>query len=118
MDILIALVGFVIGLAVMVYVLRPIGIASGDEIDWGKVGLFFGVMLLGVFSREAYNVLVSTSNASFNWTSVAIAGLVSPMLFGLFFTGQNEELELTIPNLVLAYQNGFFWNSILETIGS
>ena len=71
------------------------------------------LMLLGMLAREAYNVLVN--NRSFNWTSLALAAIVSPIVFGGIY-GSLGSLKLDVPTIVLAFQNGFFWNAIFEGI--
>ncbi len=81
---------------------------------WLKVGLFYVLMLLGMLAREAYNMLVS--GKPFNWVSIAIAAIVSPMIFGAVY-GSIGSLDIDVPSIVLAFQNGFFWNSIFEGLG-
>lgn len=81
--------------------------------DWRKVAVFFGLMILGMLAREAYNSLVNGKN--FNWTSFLIACVVSPIVFGTIHSTLGS-LEITVPSIVLSFQNGFFWNSIFENI--
>jgi uncharacterized membrane protein len=71
-------------------------------------------MILGMLAREAYNALVNAK--SFNWTGFAIAAIVSPMVFGAVY-GSLGDLKVNVPSVVLAFQNGFFWNSIFEGLG-
>jgi hypothetical protein len=87
--------------------------ALTTETDWIKVGVFFVLMLIGMLAREAYNMLVH--NRPFNWTSLAIAAVVSPIVFGGVY-GSLGGLEIDPPSVILAFQNGFFWNSIFEGI--
>jgi hypothetical protein len=91
------------------------GIAiRGRSTNWRKAGLFFTLMLAGMLAREAYNMLVESK--SFNWVSLAIAALVSPIVFGSVYS-QVADLPIDIPAAVLSFQNGFFWNSIFENVG-
>jgi hypothetical protein len=85
-----------------------------DRGYWGKAALFFILMLIGMLAREAYNMLVAGKN--FNWVSLAIAAIVSPIVFGGVY-GQLGTLEIDVSSTTLAFQNGFFWNSIFEGIG-
>jgi hypothetical protein len=90
-----------------------IGIAESTE-NWTKVAVFFSLMLLGMLAREAYNAL--TSGKPFNWTSLAIGAIVSPMVFGAVYSTFGA-LNIDVPTVVLAFQNGFFWNSIFAGLG-
>lgn len=81
--------------------------------NWLYVAVFYGVMLLGMLAREIYNALLN--NKPFNKISFGIAALVSPIVFGGVY-GSLGKLELNVPSVVLAFQNGFFWNSIFEKI--
>ena len=81
--------------------------------NWLGVFLLFGLMIVGMLAREAYNSLVN--GRAFNWTSLALAAIVSPIVFGGIY-GSLGNLTVDVPTTVLAFQNGFFWNSIFEGI--
>jgi hypothetical protein len=114
MQITIGIIGLVLSLGVTILVVRRLDLRTKAKIEWNKVALFYGLMLLGMLAREGYNALVKT-DASFNWTGLGIAAIVSPIVFGAIYANLGN-LEVTIPSLVLAFQNGFFWNSIFESI--
>jgi hypothetical protein len=116
MEILIGLVGVFFGFLITVYVVRITSLkaARGGRDYWLKMAIFFLLMVLGMLAREAYNSLVHTR--SFNWISLGLAGLVSPMIFGAVYSGLGN-LDIKVPSIVLAFQNGFFWNSIFEGLG-
>ena len=116
MWIAIGIIALVVSLVITFYTVRrttPRDERGGKEY-WLKVGLFFLLMVLGMAARELYNALVNTK--SFNWISFSIAAIVSPMVFGAVY-GSLGNMDITVPTVVLAFQNGFFWNSIFEGIG-
>ncbi len=116
MWIAIGIAALVIAFAITFYIVRGMTVKGeqGGKEYWLKVGLFFILMVLGMLAREAYNSLVNSK--PFNWISFAIAAIVSPMIFGAVY-GSLGNLEINVPSVVLAFQNGFFWNSIFEGLG-
>ncbi|MFC2043457.1 hypothetical protein ACFLUA_04835 [Chloroflexota bacterium] len=110
--IIVVIVALVVSFGITVYFRRSI--LREEETDWGKAAIFFILMLLGMLAREVYNMLVN--GKEFNWTGLAIASVVSPIVFGAVFS-QVGTLQITVPSTTLAFQNGFFWNSIFEGIG-
>lgn len=114
MSATLALLALLISFAITAYTVRRTRIESTDEnTDWGRVALFFGLMLLGILAREGFNALVNQK--AFNWTSLGIAAIVSPIIFGGIY-GRLGSLKVDVPTTVLAFQNGFFWNAIFESI--
>lgn len=114
MQIFIGIAGLILSLGVTTLVVRRLDMKVAPKIEWRKVALFYGLMLVGMLAREGYNALIKTGS-SFNWTSLGVAGIVSPIVFGAVYANLGN-LEITIPSIVLAFQNGFFWNSIFESI--
>ena len=111
-----AIIALIVAFAFTWFTVRrtTIQAAQAGKEYWLKVGLFFILMVLGMLAREGYNALVN--GKTFNWTSFAIAAIVSPMVFGAVY-GSLGNLEINVPSVVLAFQNGFFWNSIFENLG-
>lgn len=104
-------------LIIHVFMVREFSMVTRDVeggVNWLMVLIFFGVMLLGILGREAYNMLVNQK--PFNWTSMAIAFIVSPMIFGVVY-GVLGNLKVDVPSVINAFQNGFFWNTIFEGLG-
>ncbi len=114
MEIYIGIAGLILSLGITTLVVRRLDMKVTAKIEWRKVALFYGLMLLGMLAREGYNALVK-AESSFNWTGLAIASIVSPIIFGAVYNNLGN-LEITVPSIVLAFQNGFFWNSIFESI--
>ena len=114
MSTILALVALLVSFVITAYTVRRTRIASADmATDWGRVVLFFGLMLLGMLAREGFNALANQKE--FNWTSLGIAAIISPIVFGGIY-GSLGRLKVDVPTTVLAFQNGFFWNAIFESI--
>jgi hypothetical protein len=75
--------------------------------------VLFVAMMLGALGRELYSMLLN--KASFNWISLAMAVIVSPIVFAAVHKSGND-VPVDLIRLCLAFQNGFFWNSIFESI--
>lgn len=88
--------------------------ARAGSTYWLKVGLYYLLMVLGMAARELYNTLAHA--AKFNWVSFAIAAIVSPVCFGAIYD-RLLNMDLGLPSLLLAFQNGFFWNAVFEGLG-
>ena len=114
MSTTLALVALLVSFAITAYTVRHKRVESAEEgTDWGRVVLFFGLMLLGMLAREGFNALVNQK--TFNWTSLGIAAIISPIVFGGIY-GSLGRLKVDVPTTILAFQNGFFWNTIFESI--
>ncbi len=116
MWVAIGIIALVISFGITYYFVRkntPQNERRGTEY-WLKIGLFFGVMVGGMAARELYNALVH--NQKFNWMSFAIAAIVSPLCFGAIYD-RLVGMDIGLPSLLLAFQNGFFWNSVFEGFG-
>jgi hypothetical protein len=119
----IGIVALVLGLVITYFVVQELTVVripisrTGGKLPvnyWPKSALFFSLMLSGILAREAYNSLVNKK--PFNWTSLAIAALVAPIVFcGIF--DKFENLLVEVPTIAVAFQNGFFWNSVFEGLG-
>ena len=113
---IVAIVSLVIALGITYLTVRATTVKAmqkGKEY-WLKIGLFYLLMALGMLAREGYNALVN--GKPFNWTSLAVAAIVSPMIFGGIY-GSLGNLPIDVLSVVLAFQNGFFWNTIFEGLG-
>jgi hypothetical protein len=113
--IVVAIVAAVVALVLTVLLHRR-WIAREKEVSINPDDIYFFIaMLLGMLGREAYNMLLKGSK--FNWVSLAMACIVSPLIFGAVHKAVGQ-VDVTLPSLCLAFQNGFFWNSIFEAIST
>ena len=107
-------IAMVLSFGITTYVVRKLQTDRlTNKTNWLYVAVFYGLMLLGMLAREAYNALLN--DKPFNKIGFGIAALVSPIVFGGIY-GSLGNLEINVPSVVLAFQNGFFWNSIFEKI--
>lgn len=117
MNLILIIIALIASLVIHFFIVRKFSVVIRDAekaVDWFMVLIFFGVMLLGILGRELYNHLVNQK--PFNWTSVVIAFIVSPMIFGVVY-GVLGNLKVDVPSVICAFQNGFFWNTIFEGLG-
>ncbi|MGI0011503.1 MAG: hypothetical protein ACREAE_08900, partial [Nitrosopumilaceae archaeon] len=84
MAVTIGIVGLVLSFGITAYVVGSwIPTDHLAETEWRQVAVFFGLMLLGMLARAVYDSLVNKK--TFNWISLAIAGIVSPIVFGAVY---------------------------------
>jgi hypothetical protein len=69
-------------------------------------------MLLGIVAKELWDNLQSTGSPSLNYMRVISAMIVAPLVFAGFYQ-QFKRRGLSLPILALAFQNGFFWRTVL-----
>jgi hypothetical protein len=79
-------------------------------------GIAAGFTTLGIVSKMLFDILwpdASAKGASLNWKHGLAAMLVAPIVvFGVFET--LIKIESTIIAVLFCYQNGFFFQTILE----
>ena len=110
MSTFLVVVALAVSFGIMTFVVRRLAPrVGGTGTDWKKVGVFYGVMLLGMLASELYNSL--TKNQPINWTGLIAPLLVSPIIFGIVYSSLGN-LEINVPSLVLSFQNGFFWSAV------
>ncbi len=114
MSTLTLVLAFVVSIAITSYFVRRLSArAEKSGTDWRRVGIFFVVMLLGMLAREAFDSV--TKKQQFNLGDLVVPLLISPIIFGLIY-GNLGSLEINVPSLVLAFQNGFFWSALWEGV--
>jgi len=72
----------------------------------------FAAMLLGILAKEFSDSLHTNGQLSLNLTRVLGAVIVAPLVFAGFYQ-QFKWRGLSLPVLALAFQNGFFWRTVL-----
>ena len=102
-----------------VFVLKPdYLIIKGEEnflskIPWLEIGLYF-IMLLGMASKYLFDAIgeKKRKKIKFNKWQFTKPFLVSPMIFGAVYAMIPETTSAFLL-LIFAYQNGFFWHTVL-----
>jgi hypothetical protein len=120
-QLLIAAGVFALALAVYVGVeiMRvPPGVDKGrgeqllEEITWFE-GLLYAVMLMGMASKVMLDAMNRKRGVKFNKHGFLKPLLVSPIVFGAVYGAAGDEAS-SILLLLLSYQNGYFWQSVLN----
>jgi hypothetical protein len=91
-------------------------ITKGDifaKIPWLEIGLYF-IMLLGMASKYLYDAIgeKNRKKIKFNKWQFLKPFFVSPMIFAAVYSTIPESTS-TFLLLIFAYQNGFFWHTVL-----
>src|SRR5262245_65966184 len=73
----------------------------------------FAVMILGMVGKLYYDHL--TKNAVFSLTQILLPVIVAPMVYGAIYGALRSSTDV-IPALILAFQNGFFWQDVFRGI--
>jgi hypothetical protein len=95
------------------------GITKGDffaKIPWLEIGLYF-IMLLGMVSKYLYDAIgeKNRKKIKFNKWQFIKPFLVSPMIFIAVYSMIPETTSAFLL-LIFAYQNGFFWQTVLYKV--
>ena len=95
------------------------GITKGDffaKIPWLEIGLYF-IMLLGMASKYLYDAIGERNRKKikFNKWQFIRPFLVSPMIFIAVYSMIPETTSAFLL-LIFAYQNGFFWQTVLYKV--
>jgi hypothetical protein len=116
----------IIILGTLLYVLIDIfilqsrnGITKGDffaKIPWLEIGLYF-IMLLGMASKYLFDAIgeKKRKKIKFNKWQFIKPFLVSPMIFVAVYS-MTPETTSAFLLLIFAYQNGFFWHTVLYKV--
>ena len=86
---------------------------SGFPVSWVLTVMFLGV-LLGIAAKVLFE------KRTFHWTDFARPAAISPIvllpLIGTLDSGDVQLLQL-VSLFILAFQNGFFWQKVIENVG-
>jgi hypothetical protein len=92
-----------------------------------KHAILFVVMLLGMVTNYFFELVQARIKAKesngqvqlpkFIWEKLVLPLLIAGILFGYFWGEHSHEpMELTV--ILISYQNGFFWQTILAKLKS
>ncbi|UCH94863.1 MAG: hypothetical protein JSV88_32040 [Candidatus Aminicenantes bacterium] len=95
------------------------GITKGNffaKIPWLEIGLYF-IMLLGMVSKYLFDAIgeKKRKKIKFNKWQFIKPFLVSPMIFAAVYA-MIPETTSALLLLIFAYQNGFFWHTVLYKV--
>ena len=80
------------------------------------LAIVFLAMVLGMLGKAYYDRLLIGKGATMpDLGTLAIPLIVSPMIFGVIFSA--VKTTEVVPALILAFQNGFFWQDIFSGLG-
>jgi hypothetical protein len=87
---------------------------KGGLVITKEVKLYLGVAG-GVAARPIYDALINSTSVA--WPLV-LAGIIASVLIfpGVYDKGELNRGPLTWAKWCIAFQNGFFWQSLVETI--
>jgi hypothetical protein len=117
-EIILFLIALIIGLSLLIGiyfflqskgVIEKGGVSFSKQIPWIEIGLYF-VMVAGMASKYVYSW--SETRKKFKIRSLLRPICVSPIVFGYVYT-QIDAISSLLPLFILAFQNGFFWQTIL-----
>jgi hypothetical protein len=87
------------------------------NLPWQDIGMFFS-MLLGMASKYLFDMIGEKKRRriAFNKWQFLKPFLVSPIIFGTILSQVPEKMPV-FTLLILSYQNGFFWHTLLYKAG-
>jgi hypothetical protein len=86
------------------------------SLPWQDIGMFFS-MLVGMASKYLFDRIGEKNRRriTFNKWQFLKPFLVSPIIFGTILTQVPENMPV-FTLLILSYQNGFFWHTLLYKV--
>jgi hypothetical protein len=81
-------------------------------IPWREISLYF-VMLVGMAAKYLFDAIDKTNKIEFKKWQLFKPMLISPIVFGVVYGSIGENTPLLM-NLIFAFQNGFFWQTVLN----
>lgn len=128
-----ALVVLVATLGVLGSILLSRPITRNAEVEEGwyreapwKHLLLFAAMLLGMVSNTLFDYLNARVRArkagkrsmpKLLWEEMLMPVVIAGLVFG-YFWGKHGGEEMSLAMFLVSYQNGFFWQSVLEKVRS
>ncbi|UCH95212.1 MAG: hypothetical protein JSV88_33895 [Candidatus Aminicenantes bacterium] len=87
------------------------------NLPWQDIGMFFS-MLAGMASKYLLDVIGEKKRRriAFNKWQFLKPFLVSPIIFGTLLSQAPENMPV-FTLIILSYQNGFFWHTLLYRVG-
>lgn len=87
------------------------GAGSETSIPWLEMALYF-IMIVGMVAKYFYDAVGQGSKVDFQKWQFLKPILVSPIVFAAIYGGAGEDASLMLL-LIFAFQNGFFWQTVL-----
>jgi len=101
---------------------RPVvgrGLTFGGKPEWLKItpiDLIYGfVMLVGILAKEVWDSINETGSLKVRWPRLLAALIVSPIVYGAVYSKFTQG-QVDPAGLVIAFQNGFFWQAVFRTV--
>ena len=88
------------------------GTTLGTRIPWLEISLYF-IMLVGMASKYFFDAIGKGNKIKFQKWQFLRPILVSPMVFGVIYGNAGEDIPIML-FLIFAFQNGFFWQTVLN----
>lgn len=82
------------------------------QLPWFEIGLYF-VMLAGITAKYFFDAIGKGNKIEFQKWQLLKPMLVSPIVFGVVYGSIGESTPLLL-NSIFAFQNGFFWQTVLN----
>ncbi len=82
------------------------------QIPWLDIGCYF-VMLVGMSAKYLFDAIGEGNKIKFEKWQLFKPMLVSPIVFSAVYGSIGENSPITL-NLIFAFQNGFFWQTVLN----
>ena len=79
------------------------------------IGILFGVLFRHINANEEFKGFFPSVKAALREKEFSLSVLVSPVVFcGIYQV--TAENTLASSSLIIAFQNGFFWHSVIESM--
>lgn len=92
------------------------GGSLGSKIPWLEISLYF-IMLVGMAAKYFFDAIGEGNKLMFQKWQFFKPMLVSPLVFGAIYGSFGENTSILLL-LTFAFQNGFFWQTILAKKGA
>jgi hypothetical protein len=84
------------------------------NITWLDI-IYALTMLMGIIAKEVWDNINETGAISIKILDLIAALIVSPIIYTAIFTRLIRD-QLSVLGLAVAFQNGFFWQAVFQTI--
>jgi hypothetical protein len=72
-------------------------------------------MIMGILAKEIWDSINETGTISIKIPHLIAALIVSPIIYVAIYSKLNQN-QLSLLGLAVAFQNGFFWQAVFQTI--
>jgi hypothetical protein len=108
-------IGLAVYLAVDRFVLAPRDVVVKgswtQQIPWWDIGLYF-MMVVGMAAKYFFDAIGTGNQIDFQKWQFIKPVFISPIIFGVIYGKAGEGTALSLL-LIFAFQNGFFWQTVL-----